>query len=67
MRLSWDVGVFIREGEREGTSLVVQRLRLRVPSAGGLGSVPGQGTRSHMPATKSLPQLKILPASTKTQ
>ena len=29
-------------------------LRLRVPSAGGLGSIPGQGTRSHMhAATKS--------------
>ena len=30
-------------------SLVVQWLRLRVPNAGGLGSIPGQGTRSHMP------------------
>ena len=28
--------------------LVVQWLRLGAPSAGGLGSIPGQGTRSHM-------------------
>ena len=31
-----------------GTSLVTQWLRLRAPSAGGPGSIPGQGTRSHM-------------------
>ena len=31
-----------------GTSLVIQWLRLQDPNAGGLGSVPGQGTRSHM-------------------
>ena len=30
------------------TSLVVQWLRLRSPDAGGLGSILGQGTRSHM-------------------
>ena len=30
------------------TSLVVQRLRLQAPSAGGPGSTPGQGTRPHM-------------------
>ncbi|TEA35949.1 hypothetical protein DBR06_SOUSAS810057, partial [Sousa chinensis] len=29
-------------------SLVVQGLRLHVPSAGGPGLNPGQGTRSHM-------------------
>lgn len=34
---------------RLGTSLVVQFLRLRSPSAGGLGSIPGQGTRSYIP------------------
>ena len=28
-----------------GDSLVVQRLRFYVPSAGGQGSIPGQGTR----------------------
>ena len=38
-----------------GTSLVAQWLRLHTPSAGGLGSIPGQGTRSHLHATtKSL-------------
>ena len=31
-----------------GTSLVVQWLGLWVPSAGGPGSIPGQGARSHM-------------------
>ena len=30
------------------TSLVVQWLRLYAPNAGGQGSIPGQGTRSHM-------------------
>ena len=42
-----------------GTSLVVQWLRLCTPNAGGPGSIPGQGTRSHMP------QLKILHDTTK--
>ena len=32
-----------------GASLVVQWLRLHIPNAGGLGSIPGQGTRSHEP------------------
>ena len=32
----------------ERTSLVVQWLRLHSPSAGGLGSIPPQGTRSCM-------------------
>ena len=31
-----------------GISLVVQWLRLRTHNAGGPGSIPGQGTRSHM-------------------
>ena len=31
-----------------GTSLVVQLLRLHAPKAGDLGSIPSQGTRSHM-------------------
>ena len=35
------------------TSLVVQWPRLCAPKAGGLGSVPGQGTRSHMLQLKS--------------
>ena len=34
-----------------GTSLVVQWLRLCAPNAGGLGSISGRGTRSHMHAT----------------
>ena len=34
-----------------GTYLVVQWLRLHAPNAGGLGLIPGQGTRSHMRAT----------------
>ena len=40
---------------------MVQWLRLHAPNAGGLGSIPGQGTinKSHMP------QLKILHAATK--
>ena len=32
------------------TSLAIQWLRLRAPSAEGLGSMPGQGTRAHVPA-----------------
>ena len=32
-----------------GISLVVQWLRLCIPNAGSLGSIPGQGTRAHMP------------------
>ena len=35
-----------------GASLVVQWLRLHVPNAGGLGSIPGQEARSHMAKTK---------------
>ena len=50
-----------------GASLVVQWLRLRAPNAGGPGSIPGQGTRSHVPQL-SVPvqQLKIPHAATKT-
>ena len=40
--------------QNQGTSLVVQWLRPHTPNAGDLGSIPGQGTRSHML------QLKIL-------
>ncbi|TEA33728.1 hypothetical protein DBR06_SOUSAS12810084, partial [Sousa chinensis] len=32
-----------------GTSPVVQWLSFHAPNAGGPGSIPGQGTRSHMP------------------
>ena len=42
------------EKQMFGTSLVAQWLRLRAPNAGGLCSIPGQGTRSHThAATKS--------------
>ena len=42
-----------------GTSLVAQRLRLCTPEAGGLGSIPGQGTRSHMQQLRlHMPQLR---------
>ena len=34
--------------KKMGTSLVVQWLRLCAPGAGGMGSIPSQGTRSHM-------------------
>ena len=33
----------------EGTSLLVQWVRLCVPNAGGPGSIPGQRTKAHMP------------------
>ena len=46
--------------EADVRTSLVQWLRLRTPNAGGPGSVPGQGTRSHMP------QLKISCATTKT-
>ena len=38
-----------------GTSLVVQWVRLRTSNAGGPGSIPGQGTRSHMHAATKEP------------
>ena len=41
----------------QGTSLVVQWLRLCAPNAGGLGSIPGQENRSHM--------LQLRPAAVK--
>ena len=48
-----------------GTSLVVPWLRLHTPNAGGLGSIPGQGTRSHMSQLRvRMPHLKI-PNATK--
>ncbi|TEA37608.1 hypothetical protein DBR06_SOUSAS5310035, partial [Sousa chinensis] len=42
-------------------SLVVQWLRLHAPNAGGPGSIPGWGPRSHMPQLKErscMPQLR---------
>ena len=40
-----------KDGQR--TSLVIQWVRLHTPNTGGLGSIPGQGTRSCMPQLKS--------------
>ncbi|TEA35837.1 hypothetical protein DBR06_SOUSAS1110216, partial [Sousa chinensis] len=49
-------------------SLVVQRLRLCVPNAGGPGSIPGQETRSHMPQLRAcMAQLKTPRAATETR
>ena len=51
----------------QGASLVVQWLRLQAPGAGDLGSVPGQGTRTHMPQLSiPKPQLKIPRTATET-
>ena len=36
-----------------GASLVVQWLRFWAPTAGGTGSIFGQGTRSHMPQLRA--------------
>ena len=48
---------FCYKRQKLGTSLVVQWVRLCVPNAGVLGSIPGQGTRSQ----------KIPRAATKNQ
>ena len=51
----------------QGTSLVVQWLRLHFPNARGPDLIPGQGTRSHMVQIRShILQVKILHATTKT-
>ena len=58
----------LKNNWRGGTSLVVQWLRLHAPNARGMGSIPGQGTRSHMPPLRvHMPQLKILHATTKAR
>ena len=50
-----------------GISLVVQWLRLQTPNAGGLGSIPSQGTRACMLQLRiRMLQLKIPCATTKT-
>ena len=41
------------------TSLVVKWLRLHAPNSGGLGIIPGQGTRSHVPQTQDATPSKI--------
>ena len=50
---------------RAGTSLVIQWLRLHIPKAGGLGSTPSQGTRSHMMQLKSSNAATEDPTATK--
>ena len=52
-RIQWDRYCFslsftVETWRRLGISLVVQWLRLHTPKAGGPGSIPGQGTRSHV-------------------
>ena len=42
----------------EGTSLVVQWLRLCTPNEGALGSIPGQLTRSHTPQPDTIKKKK---------
>ena len=50
------------------TFLVVQWLRLRAFNEKGLGSISGQGTRSHMPKLRvRMSQLKNLNAATKVE
>ena len=49
---SLGAGLFYQQEHFE-TSLVVQWLRLHTPSAGGLGLIPGQGTRSCMPQLRA--------------
>ena len=47
------------KGHGVGTSLEVQWLRLNTPNAVDPGSIPDQGTRSHMPQLRvCMPQLK---------
>ena len=56
-----------KNGER-GTSLVVLRLKLHIPNAGGPGLIPGRGTRSHLLQLRvSMLQLKILHVITKME
>ena len=61
---------------KTGASLVVQGLRSPAPSAGGPGSIPDPGTRSHMLQLRigmlqkmdpTCHNEKILPGTTKTQ
>ena len=50
----WEANV--QSESKTGTSLVVQWLGLHAPDAGGPGSTPGWGTRSHMHAATKSPQ-----------
>ena len=49
--ISFHIGLwrfFWNKKDVRGTSLVMRWLELWVPNTGGLGSIPSQGTRSHM-------------------
>ena len=47
---------------------MVQWLKLHTPNTGGLSSIPGQGTKSHMPQPRVLVmQVKISHGATKTE
>ena len=50
-----------------GAPLAAQWLRLWAPSAGGSGSIPGQGTRCHMEKKKSTGFLQELAESNMTR
>ncbi|TEA31394.1 hypothetical protein DBR06_SOUSAS710187 [Sousa chinensis] len=41
------------------TSLVAQWIRLHAPNAGGLGSIPGLGTRSQIACCNCMLQLRV--------
>ena len=73
-KYAWIKGTVLSELGIIGTCLVVQWLSLHAANAGGLGSIPGQGTRSRMLQLRAhmlqlrahMPQLKIRHAATKT-
>ena len=46
-----------KHSQWQETSLVVQGLRISAPNAGSLGSISGQGTRSHMLQLVHMPRL----------
>ena len=60
-RVYLSLSLEIKKQSRIGTPLVAQWLRLLPSNAEGLGLIPGQGTRSHVP------QLKIPHVAIRTQ
>ena len=60
LSIQHDSDFILRSSPLRGISLVVQRVRLCAPNAGGLGSIPGRG--SHVPQLKKIPNV-----TTKTQ
>ena len=52
-RKLWTPRKFSAKTANLGISLVVQWLRLCLPNGQGLGSIPDQGIRSHMPQLKT--------------